>query len=187
MLATNSGLQWLEELVQHCKRTNRSPRFIGEVTVRLFDEHGRLKYEGSTSNLVTDKGDAFFAAVARGGTLGTFGMKLGTATTAASKTYDNAGAYIAAADYISGSAAAMAATFPKQGASVNIAQYQCSWAAGTATNATINRVALVDNTTDAGETDGTHTWAIALLPDRPINKGSNDTLQVTWNIAFLGA
>lgn len=159
----------------------------GQIIVELFDKDGNLKQRSVADNLVTDKGDAFFAALARGGSLGTFGMKLGTATTTPSKVYNNAGAYIASGDYISGSAAAMASTYPKQGASVNIAQYQAAWTAGVATNATINRVALVDNTTDAAEADGTHTWAIALLPDRPINKGSNDTLQVTWNITFLGA
>lgn len=159
----------------------------GQIIVELFDKDGNLKQRSVADNLVTDKGDAFFAALARGGALGTFGMKLGTATTAPSKLTNNTGGYIGAGDYISGSAAAMAASFPKQGSAVNVSQYQASWTAGVATNGTINRVALVNNTIDAGETDGANTWAIALLPDRPINKGSSDTLQVTWNITFLGA
>lgn len=158
----------------------------GCVHVVLRGPDGEIKYEGSTHNIVTDKGDAKFASAAFGTAIGTFGMKLGTADTAPSKTYDNAGAYIAAADYVSGSAAAMVATYPKVGSSANIAQYQSTWAAGTAT-ATLNRVALVDNTTDAAESDGTHTWAIALLPDKPVTKGAADTLTVTWTITFLGA
>ena len=159
----------------------------GEIIFELRGEDGQLKDRRVIHNIVTDKGDAKFAAAAYGTAIGTLGMKLGTATTATSKVYNNAGAYIAAADYVAGSAAAMVATFPKQGASANIAQYQSAWAAGVATNATINRVSLCDNTTDAGEADGAHTWAIALLPDRPINKGASDTLTVTWNVTFLGS
>jgi hypothetical protein len=44
----------------------------------------------------------------------------------------------------------------------------------------------VDNTTDAGEADATHTFAISVF-DGAINKGASDTLAVTWNVTFLGA
>jgi len=169
------------------KLTSGQFRFQNEVTARLIGPDGRVKWEGHTRNLVTDKGDAYFAGLVVSGTVGTLGMKLGTATTAVSKTYNDAGAYIAVADYVSGSAAGMVATWPKAGSSANIAQYKSSWAAGTATSSTLNRVSLCDNTTDAGEADGTHTWAIALLPDKPVNKGSSDTLEVIWNVTLLGA
>jgi hypothetical protein len=111
-------------------------------------------------------------------------MKLGTATTEAAKS--GAGSYIAAGDYVSGSAKALDDSTPKQGASANIAQFRRLWAAGEGTNADINRVAIVDNTTDAGEADATHTFAISVF-DGAINKGASDTLAVTWNVTFLGA
>jgi len=170
---------------------NRGPQdgvgVKGMITVELFGPDGKLKYRSENHNLVTDKGDAHWAAVAYGTALGTLGMKLGTASTATSKTYNNAGAYVAVADYVSGSAAAMVDSYPKVGTSPNIAQYQSTWAAGVATNSTINRVSLCDNTTDAGETDGTHTWAIALMAPAPVAKGASDTLTITWLITFLGA
>jgi hypothetical protein len=137
-----------------------------------------------THNIVTDKGDAFAAAAIYTAAYSGWGMKLGTASTEASKS--GAGSFIAAADYVSGSAKALDDSTPKQGASANIVQFRRQWAAGEGTNATINRVALVDNTTDAGEADATHTFAISVF-DGAINKGASDILTVTWNVTYLGA
>jgi hypothetical protein len=121
-------------------------------------------------------------------------MKLGTAATAVSKTKANNGAFIASgngsADYVTGSQLGMDSTYPKVGTSTPGAGSQVvfkrTWAAGVAT-ATLNRVALVDSTEGTNPTDGTLTYAIALLPDAPIVKGAADTLAVTWTITFLGA
>jgi len=156
----------------------------GEVIVELRDKNGNLKQRQKFHNLVTDQGDDFAKSAIYTAAYSTWGMKLGTATTAASKS--GAGSYIAAGDYVSGSAQALDDSTPKEGASANICQFRRLWAAGEGTNANINRVAIVDNTTDAGEADATHTFAIAVFAGA-INKGASDTLTVTWNVTYLGS
>lgn len=156
----------------------------GEVIAEVRDRDGNLKQRLVTHNIVTAQGDKFAAAAIYSAAYSSWGMKLGTATTEAAKS--GAGSYIAAGDYVSGSAKALDDGTPKQGASANIVQFRRLWAAGEGTNADINRVAIVDNTTDAGEADATHTFAISVF-DGAINKGASDTLAVTWNVTFLGA
>lgn len=155
----------------------------GTVTAELFGPDGRVKMRQVKHNLVTDVGDNLFASLAYGTAGWTYRMKLGGASTAASK--DGAGSFVAVGDYVSGSAKAMEATWPKAGASANISQYKCVWAAGVATG-TIRRVGLVDNVTDAGEADATHTAAMSVF-GADIPKGAGDSLTVTWDITFLGA
>jgi hypothetical protein len=156
----------------------------GEVIAELRDKNGNLKQRQVTHNLVTDQGDIFAKSAIYTAAYSAWGMKLGTATTTASKS--GAGSYIAVADYVSGSAKALDDSTPKEGASANICQFRRLWAAGEGTDPTINRVAIVDNTTDAGEADATHTFAIAVFSGQ-IVKGADDTLTVTWNVTFLGA
>jgi len=156
----------------------------GEVIVELRDKNGNLKQRQKFHNLVTDQGDIFAKSAIYTAAYSTWGMKLGTATTAASKS--GAGSYIAAGDYVSGSAQALDDSTPKEGASANICQFRRLWAAGEGTDSNINRVAIVDNTTDAGEADATHTFAIAVFAGA-INKGASDTLTVTWNVTYLGS
>ena len=139
----------------------------GRVVAELRGPDGKLKLRQVHHNLVTDVGDETFASL---GTAGwTYRMKLGGASTAASK--NGAGSFVAVADYIAGSASAMEATFPKEGGSANIAQYKCIWAAGEATG-TIRRVGLVDNADDAGEADASNTAAMGVFDaDIPKAKG----------------
>ncbi len=156
----------------------------GELIIELRDKDGNLKQRQVTHNLVTDKGDDFAKSAIYSAAYSAWGMKLGTATTTASKS--GAGSFIATGDYVSGSAKALDDSTPKQGAAANICQFRRLWAAGEATADNINRVAIVDNTTNAGEADATHTFAIAVF-SAAINKGASDTLTVTWNVTFLGA
>jgi len=156
----------------------------GRVTAVLRDRRGRIRGRWVTRNLVTANGDQWCALRTHSSPTAMSGMKLGTATTAPAKTGD--GSYIGAADYVAGSAHAQEAGWPKAGASNDIAQWRVVWAAGQGTSENINRVTIVDNTTDAGEADGSHTLAIAVF-GAAINKGAGDTLTVTWDITFLGA
>jgi hypothetical protein len=158
---------------------------VGYVVAELFGSDGKLKQREEQHNLVTTNGDDYnVGRVIGSGVTAMAGMKLGTATTAAAKT--GAGSFIATADYVSGSAQAFDATYPKVGSSNNIAQYQVTYAPGTATNTNINRVGITDNVTNAGEADGTHTLATAVFSGA-INKASGDTLVVVWNVTFLGS
>ncbi len=156
----------------------------GEVIAEVRGSDGKLKQREVTHNLVSDQGDDFAKSAIYTAAYTTWGMKLGTATTAASKS--GAGSFVAVADYISGSAQALDDSTPKQGASANICQFRNQWAAGEATNNTINRVGITDNITDAGEADATHTFAMAVFA-ATIAKGAADTLTVTWNVTYLGA
>ena len=156
----------------------------GEVIAEVRDKHGNLKQRSVTHNIVTSQGDKFAAAAMYSAAYSGWGMKLGTATTPASKS--GAGSYVATADYVSGSAKALDDNTPKAGATNDIVQFRRLWAAGEGTSSNINRVAIVDNTTDAGEADATHTFAISVFSGA-INKGADDTLTVTWNVTFLGA
>ena len=155
----------------------------GHVRAYLFGPDGVLKGTWEQHNLVTDIGDQCIAKQLYSSAAKPAGMKLGTATTPAAK--NSTGSFIPAADYVAGSALALDSTFPKAGSGANVAQYQVTYGAGVAT-ATLGRVALVDNTTNAGEADATHTIAIAVFT-APIPKGSGDSLVVTWNITVLGA
>jgi len=159
-------------------------RLRGEVIAELRGPDGKIKQRQVTHNLVTDQGDIFAASAMYTAAYATWGMKLGTASTAASK--NGAGSFIAEADYITGSAKALDDSTPKAGATADIVQFRRLWAAGEGTNATINRVGITDNTTDLDEDDGTHTFAMAVFTAQ-IAKGADDTLTVTWNCTCLGA
>ena len=156
----------------------------GHVAYRLIGPDGVVKKAGETDNIVTDKGDALFASLAYTAAP-TFNIRLGKTATAASKTYNAAGGFIPDSDSESDGQQGMDSTYPKVGASANIVKFVTTFAAGDAT-ATWNRAALVDSTEDE-PTDGTLTYAIALLPDKPVVKGAADTLEITWTITFLGA
>jgi len=156
----------------------------GTVIAEVRDKNGNLKQRQVTHNIVTDQGDDFAKSAIYTAAYSTWGMKLGTATTEASKS--GAGSFIATGDYVSGSAKALDDSTPKEGASANICQFRRLWAAGEGTSDTINRVAITDNTTNAGEADATHTFAIAVFAAQ-IAKGADDTLTVTWNVTYLGA
>jgi hypothetical protein len=164
--------------------TNSKMGLWGVVTAEVFGPDGKLKQRKVVQNLVTSQGDKFAAAAFYTAAYSTWGMKLGTATTTASKS--GAGSYIATGDYVSGSAKALDSSTPKAGASNDIVQFHRTWAAGEGTSSNINRVSICDNTTDAGEADATHTFAIAVFSGA-INKGASDTLALTWNITLLGS
>lgn len=157
----------------------------GEVIAELRGPDGKVKQRQVTHNLVTDVGDKFAAAAMYTSAYATWGMKLGIANTAASKS--GAGSFIAVVDdYISGSNKALDDSTPKAGATDDICQFRRLYAAGEGTNATINRVCICGNTADNGEADADDTYATAVFAAQ-IAKGADDTLTVTWNVTYLGA
>ena len=133
----------------------------GEVIAELRGPDGKIKNRQVFHNLVTDVGDDFAAAAFYTAAYTGWGMKLGSA-----KALDD--------------------STPKAGATNDIVQFRRLWAAGEGTSATINRVSICDNITDAGEADADGTFAIAVFAAQ-IAKGADDTLQVTWNVTYLGA
>jgi len=117
------------------------------------------------------------------------GMKLGTGSTAVSKS----GAGAALVTYGTGVTAnkAFDATFPSlndlgAGLGKNT-QYKTTWNAGEATVTGLNEIVIVNENvfTDA-TTAAANTISRALLSP-VVNKGASDTLAITWNHKFLGA
>lgn len=172
---------------------DRGLRALAEV--ELFNGHpaeGDLKARLVVKNLITDAGDAYYAAMAialvtpaaPAQPTKMTGMKLGTGTTAVAK----AGAGGGLVTYISASNKAFDATWPitsNLGAGLGVlGQYKTSWLAGSATNAAITEAVIVN---DAG-TDLTTTVANTShrIVFSALNKLSTDSLVITWSAKFLG-
>lgn len=159
-------------------------RGIGTFEVRGPD--GELKQYGEFHNLITDRGDDYYASLGAGNTeTVATGMRLGTGTTAVSK----GGAGAAIVTYVAGSQKAFdtkADSDKGAGLGHRIA-WVASWAAGVATASGIAEVVITNESplTDVAGT-ATNTIARALLSPT-VNKGADDTLTITWNHDFLGA
>lgn len=158
----------------------------GVVIAELYDKNGELKLKQETHNLVTDVGDQYSAKKVAGASVTAMaGMKLGTSTLTPAK--NGAGSFLSTTNYISGSAGTFEATYPKISATtLNAVEFKRTWAAGQGTSNTINEVAIVNNTTDAGEADATNTYSRAVFPTT-IPKGADDTLAVTWIVTYTGS
>jgi hypothetical protein len=164
---------------------------VGYGVAELFDGDGKRKLIVPFHNLITDAGDLYYAGKAIVGIspanasapTAANGMKLGTASTAATKT--DAGL----ATYLSGSNAAFDSTYPQTanlGTTLGVnAVYKTTWAAGTATSSTINEVVIVNDQATNADSTAANTYSRAVLTT--VNKTSSDSLAVTWNHKFLGA
>lgn len=147
-------------------------------------------------NLITTAGDQYYARKAIAGIspanasapTAANGMKLGTSTTAASKSGTNAALV---AGYISGSNVAFDSTYPQAAAVAGTdtgwyAIYQTTWAAGVATSATINEVVIVNDQGTNATSTAANTYSRAVLPST-VNKTASTPLVIIWNHKFLGA
>jgi len=160
---------------------------VGFVEARLFGPDGKLKQLEQGYNLVTDYGDEHVGErMSLDSQDIVTGMRLGTSTTAASK----AGAGAALVAYISASEEALdAATIGSdKGAGLGWRQEHIStWIAGDVTDANINEVVLTDETA-LTDTAGVLGDTVArFVFGSSIDKQSGDSLEVTWNVDFLGS
>lgn len=158
------------------------------------DEDGELLSLGVFANLITDVGDQYYgerASGIAGPPNQVTGMKLGTGTTAVSKTGAGAAIVTYAGTGITASKA-IDGTWPQSsqpggGGTARQIQWRTSWAAG---QVTVNGLAevVISNQTSLGDTAGTAADTISrALLSPTVNKGSTDTLTVTWNHNLLGA
>lgn len=167
---------------------------VGYGIVHVRDEIGRTKELVPFANLITDAGDLYYATQAIYGVQPANSsshsagvavvMKLGTGATAAAK--NSTGGALGA--YISGSNQAFDSPYPQvsnlgAGLGVN-AVYKTTWAAGSATNSAITEAVIANSNADATAT-GANTYSRVTFT--AVNKGSNDTLAITWNHKFLGS
>jgi hypothetical protein len=164
---------------------------VGYGVAELVDGDGKLKQLVPFHNLITDAGDLYIAGkviaaiapASPSAPTAANGMKLGTASTAATKT--DAGL----ATYLTASNVAFDASYPQtanlgSGLGVN-AVYKTTWAAGVATSATINEVAIVNDQASNLDSTAPNTYSRAVLTT--VNKTASDSLAVTWNWKALGA
>jgi len=163
---------------------NDSATIEGLVVAELFGPDGELKARCEVRNLVTAVGDQMYAARGAGITSppnAPTGMKLGTGSTAVSKT----GAGAALVTYLTGSNHAFDSTYPQ--AAAGVATYRVTWAAGEATTASaITEIVIVNETLANSTSTAANTAARALLTGIP-SKAAGDSLQVTWTHTILGA
>lgn len=169
---------------------------VGYGVATVCDHSGAVVQEVPFANLVTTAGDKWYAqavAAAAGGAAASpgapTGMKLGTGQTAAAKS--GTGANIVT--YLTGSnntfdvttvASAVAGT--DTGWQV---KYECYWADGDVTSATIWEVALVNDTV-ANNADGStvaNTYARVKLPTVVDKSVAGYTLRIAWYHKFLGS
>lgn len=167
----------------------------GNLLVQLFDSEGNLKEEQKLRNLITDAGDLYIATRGIAGIGGASdatkvsGMKLGTSSTGVGKAALGAASLAATTDYILTSNQAFDATYPQTanlGTTLGVTMvYQVTWAAGTATNPTINSVVIVNDAASNATTTVANTISRAVFAST-INKGASDVLKVTWSHKQLG-
>ncbi|MGH2692315.1 MAG: hypothetical protein ACRDHM_07395 [Actinomycetota bacterium] len=160
----------------------------GHVLVRVFGPDDRLKLEQVNKNLITQVGDQYLMerAVGIASPPGQVtGARLGTGTTAPAKT----GAGAAIVTYKSGTSEAIDATYPQSslsGSSRRIT-WRITWEAGEGTDTALAEIVLTNESplTDvAGSVSNTISRA---LISPTVNKGANDTLEITWSWDGLGA
>lgn len=165
----------------------------GLAVVRFADD--TIKQRVPFSNIITTKGDEYYAkqaiidvppVSASTGLTVANGMKLGNdSATTASKSSTGA----ALVTYLTGSNANFSSTYPQTAAvggdgGWNVT-YQAAWAAGTATSSDIEEVVIVNDAGTNATSTVANTYARAILTT--INKGSGDSLTITWVHKFLGA
>jgi hypothetical protein len=173
------------------KRSTRGPKskfdIRANVEVTLRDEFGNIKFHERGENLVTDYGDEHIAnRIFDDAQDIVTGMRLGTGSTAASKS----GAGAAIVTYISGSQEALDAAATESdlgGGSGHRVIHVCTWVAGDVTNSAIAEVVLTDETplTDVAGVAGN--TVARFVFGSTIDKQVGDSLEVTWNIDILGA
>ncbi len=161
---------------------------VGFVQARLFGPDGKLKQLVEGYNLVTDYGDEHVGErMYLDGQDIVTGMRLGTDSgTAAAK----AGAGGAMVAYIGASEEALDAVpiGVDKGAGLGWrVPHICTWIAGDVTNSTINEVVLTDETAITDTAGVLGDTVARFVFGSTIDKQSGDSLEVTWNVDFLGA
>lgn len=164
------------------KTTEDGIKVKGRVEAVLRGPDGEVKERRVCSNLITLVGNQYFGERASG--IGSppnqvSGMRLGTGTTAVATT----GAGAAIVTYVTGSQAAISATYPQSSNPASATRritWKSSWAAGVATNAALAE-AVITNEATLTDVAGTAANTISrVLLSPTINKGASDTLDLTW-------
>lgn len=154
---------------------------VGTGIVELWGPDGRLKARSVAKNIITERGDQWYAerAASIAGAPGAVtGMKLGTGSTAPAKT----GAGAALVTYLTDSHQAIDGTYPQSSlvSGKRRITWRCTWAAGKATSASpITEAVLVIDTLADATSSAANTISRILITDVPL-KTATDSLVYTW-------
>ena len=148
----------------------------GWLDLFLFGPQGQLKDERHLENVITEVGDAHVADQMSDRDEGTMShMAIGTGTTAA-----QASDTLLEAELADGRVP-LSTKYQGAGADDNDVVYKAEWGAGTATGA-ITEAGLFNQGSLYGGTDGGVMMCRQVFAE--INKGTDDTLTITWTITF---
>lgn len=162
---------------------------VGYGVAELKDGDGKTILLRPFANLITDTGDAYYAAkaiaaispAAAAAPTALTGMQVGTGSTAAAKNSTGAAIVTLAAGQAFDSGYPQVSALGA-GLGVN-AVYRTTYAAGTATG-TLTEATLTNGTVTTASTTAN---TIARTVFTGIPKGANDSLAFTWNNKFLGS
>jgi len=157
---------------------------VGYGISELRGPDGELKLVLPFANLITDVGDAYYAARGIGTSTGAgtppTGMQIGSGVTAVSK----AGAGAATVTLLNGRAFDSALTNNNLGTGLGVEiVHVCTYPAGTGTGTV--QEAVITNGTIGTTSAAANT--IARILTGAITKAAGDSLAITWRHKFLGA
>lgn len=165
-------------------------KLSGVVRYKLYDENGNLKQEGKGCNIVTTQGDNYFVdqlSDAGGDAVDLIALGTGSDNVSKADTWVS-GPFSANGSAVGTAGGVSAAT--NSGTPANL-QYVGTFNPGYATQDGISRAILTNLNPSAdgnGTPNGTTSFCVAHgTIDPAVNKGSADTLVITWDISFLGA
>lgn len=155
---------------------------IGVVRWKIVDPNGRVRTRGENHNIITHQGDALIADImsetpSRTKVDNTNGeIAVGTGWTGTSPKTNTS------VNTLTGSPTGLESGYPQLKGSFgntddNVVQYRAVFSAGTLNVSGIDEVSLGN---------GTDNLAYAEISPS-VNVGTSDTLQVDWEITFLGA
>lgn len=165
----------------------------GFGVAHLMHGDGTTKLLVPFANLVTTAGDQYYAQkgvvgiapAAPSAPTAANGMKLGTGSTAASKS----GAGAALVTYLTASNVAFDASYPQTASAGGDTgwnmTYKTTWNAGVATNGAITEVVIVNDQATNATSTAANTYSRAVISS--VNKTSSDILAITWAHKVLGA
>lgn len=141
---------------------NENIKVTGDVSIKVFDEHGNVKDERTIKNLVVTTGKGFIASRMVGASASVMShMAIGSSSTIAANADSALGGELGRAALTS------------SGASGAVVTYVASFAAGVGTGAVVE--AGMFNDSSSGTMLCRTTFAV-------VNKGANDGMSITWTI-----
>lgn len=171
---------------------NDKSRIKGIIRYTLFDEQGKIKQSGESTNLVTNQGDDYYVdQLSDSGGSAAQAFFLGTGTTAVAKGDTWVEGYYAGNGSTGAGEGGVAITTHPTAGSENTLRYTGTFAAGYGTENGITKIGIANMIAAAdgnGTPNATTSFFIAHGTITPtVNKGASDVLVVTWDHTFLGA